>query len=111
MTTLSAGETYYNSYVTEATRENVAPIVAERGKWVPNLDGETWETPRGREALSHRWGDPAYGPVYVSVSNMGRVMEVQSIMRGMSHICAVHRSKDDYYAYRRPMSVNMYLWG
>ena len=108
---LSASETYYSSYVEDAEKNNVAPIVAERGKWVADLDGETWEQPRGKQALTHRWGDPAYGPVWVSVSNLGRVREVQSIMRVMSHICAVHRSKDDYYNYRRPMSMNMYLWG
>lgn len=107
----SAGQTYYTSYVSDVEKNNVQPIVADRGKWVDNLEGEEWVRSEGRNALTHRWGDPAYGPVTVRVSNKGRVMEVQSIMRGMSHICAVHRSKDDYWNYRRAMSMNMYLWG
>jgi hypothetical protein len=108
---LSAGETYYNSYAADVRKDNVEPLLAKEGKWPEDLDGETWHRPEGRDALGHRWGDPAYGPVSVYVSNKGRVMEVQSLRRGMSHLCAVHQNMDDYMNYRRPMSANMYLWG
>lgn len=108
---MSASETYYSAYSEDVRKNNVAPIVSERGKWPEKLEGEEWTRPSGKEALSHSWGDPAYGPVRVHVSNKGRVMEVQSIMRGMSHICAVHQNMTDYINYRRPLSINMYLWG
>lgn len=107
----SAGQTYYSSYVEETTKNNIQPIIAPRGKWVESLEGEEWTCPQGREALSPQWGDPMYGPVRVSVSNKGRVREVQSVMRGMSFVCAVHRTVGDYLNYKRTMPINTYLWG
>ena len=108
---MSSSMTFYNSYVDEATKNNVQPLIAPRGEMVPDLDGETWTRPSGRDAMSPKWGDLVYGRVSVYVSNMGRVKEVQSIMRGMSFVCAVHRTMNDYRIFERAMPINTYLWG
>lgn len=100
----------YDNYVKQATANNVAPIVGERGEWPEKLEGEIWtDRSMGKDAMTNRWGDREYGPVKVYTSNMGRVMEVQSLQRGWTFIAAVHRTKDDYYNYRRPLGMFHYL--
>lgn len=106
----SAQQTYYDSYVKQVTADNVAPILCDEGKWPDALEGEEWSRPEGRDALSNRWGDPEYGPVSVWVSSLGRVMEVQSLRRGASFIAAIHRTRDDFYNYRRPLGMFHYLY-
>lgn len=108
---MSSSMTYYSTYVEETTKNNVQPIMAPRGEMVPDLDGEIWTQPEGRDAMAPKWGDVGYGWVSVYVSNMGRVKEVQSIMRGMSFVCAVHRNINDYRSFERAMPINTYLWG
>lgn len=106
----SAQQTYYDSYVKQVTANNVAPIVYEADQKQVDLEGEVWTREEGRNALTHRWGDREYGPVTVYTSNLGRVMEIQSIRRGMSSIRAIHRTLDDYWNYRRPMGMFHYLY-
>lgn len=107
---VSAQETYYAGYVKLVTKNNVDPTVYPTDEVQVDLDGEVWTESTGRYALTHRWGDRDYGPVYVYTSNLGRVMEVQSIRRGMSSIRAIHRTMDDYFNYRRPMGMFHYLY-
>jgi hypothetical protein len=100
----------YDNYVKQVTARNVEPIVSEAGVWPENLEGEEWtDRSRGKDAMSNQWGDREYGPVSVRTSNLGRVMEVQSIQRGMSFVVAVHRTREDYRNYRRPMGMFHYL--
>jgi hypothetical protein len=106
----SAQETHYRAYVELTTKNNVEPIVYEDGVLQVDLDGEVWTRSEGRYAMTHRWGDPEYGPVTVYTSNLGRVMEIQSIRRGLSSIRAIHRTQNDYFNYRRPMGMFHYLY-
>ncbi len=104
----NAQETYHQAYVKQVTADNVQPIIAPRGQWPEKLEGEIWTDKPGATA---GWGDREYGPVYVRTSNMGRVMEVQSLMRGLTFMVAIHRTHDDYSNYRRPLGIFHYLHG
>lgn len=105
----SAQETYYRGYVKKVTANNVAPIVGKRQEWPENLEGEEWTKEEGKGCLSPKWGDYQYGPTTVYTSNKGRVMEVQSLNGGLSFICAVHRTRDDFSSYRKPLGMFHYL--
>jgi hypothetical protein len=97
----------YEGYKAGVERNNVEPIVSPKNQWPVDLDGEVWTDAR---TLSPRWGDRAYGQVYVSTSNLGRVRELQSLDRGMSFQIAIHSTTDDYWGYNRALGMFHYLY-
>lgn len=99
----------YQRYVKQTTKDNVEPTVLERNVW-PKTEGETWERSLGRDGKSSKWGSYEYGEVKVYVSNLGRVMEVQSLNRGLSFICAIFENERDQTFYRQPLGMFHYLY-
>lgn len=98
----------YETYAAAVTSKNVEPISYKRGEEPESLAGEIWTESTGRNALTATYSDLEYGPVRVYTSNFGRVMERQSLSRGLDHIVVIHRTRDDHLFYCRPMGMFHY---
>ena len=100
----------YENYVASVSAGNVEPMVYKRNQDPEPVEGEVWTESTGRDALSATYSDLEYGPVRVYTSNLGRVMERQSLMRGLFHRVAIHRTSEDHRNYRRTMGMFHYLY-
>lgn len=100
----------YNNYV--ATFANVVqPTVLPKGTWPEKLEGEIWTKECGRYCRTAKWAEREYGSTAVYSTSTGRVIEFQSLHRGLSFIVAVFENEKDWLNFRRPMGMFHYFHG